>query len=216
MTISYLDYFGKSISQQQASNLDEYYIVYSVNDKRKKSELIKNNELYRVYYYLDENESENEALSILKSHYELSFFVIIEIKIIGNYRYEIAKGFINEGELTSKNHALYNNLTNEFIAEEYIDLETNLPIYEETVKMFYNRSFDPENVIFEGFYNEDGSLDYIKFNYYESYPHLDCIWFGTDGLEGEEDIPTLCQHTGLNIEFVNYYLNASILPPPIL
>ena len=49
---------------------------------------------------------------------------------------------------------------NEFIAEEYIDLETNLPIYEETVKMFYNRSFDPENVIFEGFYHQ--FLHYTK------------------------------------------------------
>lgn len=215
MIITYLNDIGNPITKQQAENLEIYSMVYSINNNRKKRELYQDGKLVCIFYNKDEGETEENVHSLLMSYGILGIsFVIREIQIIGNYRFEISNEYAPTGELEDITHSLYENISNDFVAEEYIDLNTNLPKYDETIKLYYDRSIDPDNQIFRGIYDDDGNLDYIKFNPYNTYPHLDCIWFGTDGIEGEEDIPTLCLYTGLSREFIEYYLNADILPPP--
>ena len=205
MIIKYIDAANEEVTLEQASKLNEYSIVYLVNDKPKKGEHFKDGKLTSIYYTRDENETDAEILREQAS--KGVSIAIMERNSLEN-GHDFIKSMIYDasGVLIMKFNSLYDE-NNELLAEEHFDPETGQPNYAETVKFFYNREMDPEKQVFEGRYKPDGSLDYIR--YHNSSDPLNFLENGTPGLE---DIPTLCERAGTTMEQIGYYLTAEILP----
>ena len=207
MEIKYANPEGSEVSLQQSILLEKYLKIHSINDLIKKEELFDKQQLISIVYFKDQNETDAQVVSDL---YEAGVELIIRERIsLTDYLLVKSVVYHENGYITMKFNTLYDSENGEFMGEERIDLETNEPIYDETLKLYFDRNLDPENEVFEGKYKEDGTLDYIKYNHYSDH---DAIWFGDDGIPGEEDIPTLCAYAGISMEKMQYYLTATLLP----
>lgn len=192
------------ITQQQAAMLDKYSKKYEENNTLKKEEFFIDQKLTTTIYYKSPNETVNSILT----QFTGQNVVIRTITLINTKEFEQNDVYNNSGELIEKYNYLYDQ-NKDVICREEIDLNTNLPIYSETVKYYFDRDLDPENELFECCYNEDGDLEHIIYNAYE---YQESKWFWEGGEPGESDIETLQGLTGLNATQMNYYLSATLLP----
>jgi hypothetical protein len=192
------------ITEQQASTLNEYYKVFSINCTVKYYEYFRDCQLTAVTYYKDTTETDEDILGGVPPNVTIN---IHEVSIIGNKQFKKSTTYDENHIIWEQNNALYDE-NNDCIGYERIDLTKGLPFYDETVKLYYDRQRYPENEIFEGKYKEDGTLDYII---YDRYSYQDSIWFSLDGNRGE-DISALCGYAGLTEEQLAYYLTAVLVP----
>ncbi len=192
------------ITQQQAAMSDMYWKQYIENNLLKKEEFFIEQKLsYTVHY-----KTSSETVQDILAAYDGIDLVIKEIIMIGSKRYIQQRDYSPSGILEKRSNLLYDE-NNDLIAKEEIDIVSNLPIYNETIKYYFNRQLDPKNELFECSYNEDGTLDGILYNAYE---FQESMGFGIDGIPGESDIETLRGLTGLSEEGMTYYLTADVLP----
>jgi hypothetical protein len=209
MNISYENSLGESITPQQVANVSDYKKIY----RPANSQLIKKREHYRdnvirtIDYYLDANETEDEAIAQLLP-FNCSFGVITR-EYYGSYTIENANHYV-DGALMGKTRQLF-NADGLQIGAETTNLSTGLPDYQETAKFLgeYNDAeFDetiPETTYYCQFhYNADGSLDYCEFNYMSDY---DSDRFDINTM------PWIKTAFKLSDEMYNYYLTADFLPP---
>jgi hypothetical protein len=206
MTIKYTNEESTEVTLQQSMMLTKYFKIYSIDNLVKKEEFFKHQQLASITYYKDLNETDAQILSNFQS---------LKVELVITERIQLSahtllKSIIynKEGVVMSKFNTLYDS-NGELLCEETIDLDLDEPMYDQTLKTFYNRTVDPENEIFDCKYNEDGKLDYIRYN---AYSYQDSIWFAEDGRPGKEDIPTLCEYVGLTMAEMEYYLTATLLP----
>lgn len=197
---------GMEISPQQALLLNEYVKKYLIDGIIKKEEIFRNQILREIVYHKNSNENDQQIISDLQVN---NIYVEIKEHILLSPRTLIKTNvYLSDGTLTFKYNSLRDQ-NDDLICTENIDLSTGEPIYDETIKRYYDRNLDPVDEVFECVFKEDGTLDYIKYN---AHSEQDSICFAEDGTPGEEDIPTLCLYAGLTEQEIQYYLTATLLP----
>lgn len=205
MIIKYIDAQNEEVTLEQASRLNEYSIVYLVNNQPKKGEHFKDGKLTSIYYTRGENETDAEILREQGSN-GVSIAILERSSLENGCEFIRSMVYDASGNHIMKFNSLY-SADNELIAEEYVDLETGQLNYQDTVKYFYNRDLHPEKEVFESRYKPDGSLDHIRYNTLS-----DSRQFLENGTPGVADIPALCACAGTTMEQIGYYLRAEILP----
>jgi hypothetical protein len=209
MNISYQNNLGEPITPQQVGNVSKYKKIYIPANGQliKKIEHYRDNAIRIIDYYLDANETEEEAIALLLP-FNCSFRVITR-EYYGSYIIENVNHYV-DGALMGKTRGLI-NADGLVVCEQVINLSTGLPDYQEAAKFLgeYNHAeFDETNLkttyYCQFHYNADGSLDYCEFNYMSDY---DSDRFDIN------TIPWIKTAFKLSDEMYNYYLTADFLPP---
>ena len=208
--ISYEDGLDEQITEQQVRFLSHYNIVYWENDNIKKKEYFSDSKLIRHIYYKSNNESVSQIISSLNT-LNNEEIIIIEPVMYGEYRHEKSTSYNIDKTINWISNELYNS-KNKLIAIELIDLSTGNPIYTETAKYYfdYEIAMEPDLELFTAYYDKNGNLAKVLYDQY-SLMGQDGEYFSPYGTPGKDDIETLRLRIGVSF---NYYLTASILPPP--
>ena len=156
--------FGKPVTEQQLSLLNEYteILIDPTTSLVKTMNTFKNGNLWDINYFKSGNESENQIVNDLKTQTD-SFTISERLVTTANYTIESSNQYIstdlNSPPLKSKALKKQNG---EPICIETLDANNSLPIPDETKKYYYGTDEDGEEFeILEGFYKQDGSIDYI-------------------------------------------------------
>lgn len=202
MIISYKR-LGKEITQKQAFELGDFEKIYTIrNGPIKQIEKYFDNRLAVLYYYLDDNETEEEAKAkLLPSIRSVS---IRERESYGTYRVEKHKSYVNHVFKGATRH-LYNAI-GEAICYEEINMVTNQPDYQYTVKSLGTYDNEDEDIASycAFYYHADGTFKTCRYNYFHEY---DSDEFDLSTL------PWIKDRFQLSDVMYNYYLTAQFLPP---
>ncbi|KAF2517611.1 hypothetical protein EYY60_00335 [Flavobacterium zhairuonense] len=202
MTITFQNINDEEVKAEHLCDLNEYYKVFSENQIILKKEFYINNILKHISHYKNNIESEDDIIELYSS--SDTFYSIIEKLDFSNYSIEVYKEYSGI-KLKSHSRDLYNN-SNNLICQENIDLLTGLPKFEETEKYFYDFEKDDYFPIITASFNEDGSLNTIRYDSYR-FDGQDEIIFSED-----DDMTTLQNLLGLSSNEIQYYLNAILEP----
>ena len=162
MVIIYQNEEEADVSLQEAQALNTYFKLFYENDTLIKKEEYKNNILEYIYHYKRSDEL-TEDIQLLYKNLNTRFS-IIERSVINTQTLELWQDF-DEADLIFKYKILY-NAGNNCICKEYLDIETDKPIYEDTEKYYYTESSSELDYIIKASYNTDASLNYLV--YYKS------------------------------------------------
>jgi hypothetical protein len=205
MDISYKNNIGGEISEKEAISSGNYDKIYaSADGLKKKNEHYNNNKLARIDYYRDDAESEEDVMNLL-----LSFginFSIYTIQNNGNYIIEKHNTYYGN-QLFRRWRSLYDT-NNQIICIEEVDLETNQPLPQYTVKYLGNNADEPIDGGYCSFhYNGDGTVWYCEYHLYDlTNDH------GGENFEGER-LQLIKDMYNLSNDAYNYFLTADLLPP---
>jgi hypothetical protein len=201
MDIYFLTIIGEPIDESQAIKLRYCKKIYEINGVIKKDELYIDGKLGGVTYYRDAAESESQAINILLAQGYQSFD-IAEKTASGSNIIEAHNSYRN-GILNLKGRYMIN--PNGFwIAKEEIDITTNLPVYENTKKYYYDSSFgiDIDEPILTCDYNSNGTFSVLCFGYAIDEQDAEYCFSG----ENPDDIRLLC---GMTVSEMSFYLTAA-------
>ncbi|MEO3404619.1 hypothetical protein AAFN85_12000 [Mucilaginibacter sp. CAU 1740] len=199
MDITYTS-LGQEITEQQAMVNDWYEKVYSLNGVVKKKELYVDYELAKIEYYLELNETEEEAKAIL-SGYGVGYG-ILRNEQYGNYMISMRKGYVDN--LLNNKSKILKDSHDHTVCVQGIDIETGTPDYKETIKYLGEYLGSNEGDYCRFNYKEDGSFDYCDYNYFHEY---DSEQFNLEHVSMVKDLFQLSD------EMYNYFLIAEFLPP---
>jgi hypothetical protein len=222
MAIIYKNFFNEIISETQALKMDEYKKEFQINNIVKKIEnRYASGNLY-VTYYKDDNE--NNVIENLSHEYpNTEVFRIRTRQVLDDFSIE-NEDYIENGILELKSTLLRDNL-GRIIAYNQIDINTNLPMHDGSVKYFYSESIyntycvpnledntilDKNFQVFSASYNESGELTEIFLNSQSTY---DKEYFFPNQ-SAPYDIETCRRICDLTVEQMNYFLNDNLLPFP--
>ncbi len=155
-TISYENEFNSSITEKQASMLGNFVRIIKNNNVIKIKEEYKNNELWNVVYY-----QENETVDQILAKYPVLSGIDIAKKtdIQGNYIKEETKGYLRNEGLKLYSFSVENIITGKTLCFGDIDIQTGSIIPESVIKLQYNNYGD---LAYYYHYNEQGKIDYIE------------------------------------------------------
>ena len=157
MEIIYKNVLDESIEKPQAIALGEYKKIFMEGGSIKKVESYDVSVLEIISYYIEAGENETELVDNL-SLLVTQFVVIYDPKVpVGSFYTQSSRQYRN-GSLVLKGNILFDEFNN-LICAEKLNLNTNLPIQEDTVKFYYGTAPTPgDDRVFEASYNADGSL----------------------------------------------------------
>jgi hypothetical protein len=167
MKTTYTNLYDKEIKVQQITSDNQYYKVFKDDDdKLIKKEFYGNNKLMHTYFYIDLGSSHQDILS---SNNKDSIVIIELEKINDNYSKHFGFEYLNR-VLKNKDLSIYNN-DGICLMVQHIDMNTNLPLYNETSKYYEDSNNGYE---FEFNYHISGKLAFILVsnfatNFYEPY-----------------------------------------------
>lgn len=154
MKTIYSNLVNKSVTEQQITSMDLYYKVFKDdNNKISKKELYDKNKLSVVEFYIDRGAYHTD---ILATNSKGSIIIIEVEKVNNNYFKHFCFEYLN-GILQNKDLTIVNNEEFCFMIQD-IDKETNLSIYNQTVK-FYE---DSDGYELEFYYHTSGELLYVS------------------------------------------------------
>ena len=159
MIIIYQNEKEMTVSLQETLSLDTYFKLFFENDVLIKKEEYKNHSLEYIYHYKKRDEL-TEDIQLLYRNLNTRFS-IIERSVINTQTLELWQDF-DEADLIFKYKILY-NAGNNCICKEYLDIETDKPIYEETEKYYYTESSSELDYIIKASYNTDATLNYLVY-----------------------------------------------------
>lgn len=199
MDITYIGLW-RQITEQEAMVTDLYEKVYSLNGVVKLRELYMDNELVRIEYYLDLNETDEDAQAIL-SGYGVGYG-ILRNEQYGNYMISMRNGYVDN--LLSNKSKILKDSHDHTVCVQGINIETGTPDYKETIKYLgeYLGSNEEDYCRFN--YKKDGSFDHCDYNYFHEY---DSEQFNLEDVSMVKDLFQLSE------EMYNYFLTAEFLPP---
>jgi hypothetical protein len=159
MIIEYRNLDNQKITSQKAFLTEEYSEVYidEVSGLVKIEKIFSNKELLAINYYLDPSENELDKINEVRNLSDR--FWITTREYYNGLLIEETKDFSNNAVLGFHSRNLHNN-KGEVICREELDLNTQLPLYENTIKYLFNDSGDE---LLEATYNSDGSLEQITY-----------------------------------------------------
>lgn len=222
MAIIYKNFFNESISETQALKMNGYKKEFQINNLVKKIETnYANGNLY-VTYYKGENE-QNPLESLSHEYPNVEVFRIRTRHTSDKFTLEDEE-YIENGILELK-CSLLRDKSGRIVAYNQLNIDTNLPAHEGSVKYFYSEEIynnycvpnledgtilDKDFQVFSAKYNESGNLIEIFFNSQSTY---DKEYFFPNQ-PAPYDIETCRQICGLNNEQMNYFLTDELLPIP--
>ncbi len=134
MDITYTDYHGNILTEQQMQLAGSYIKVFKENNRLRKEEYYDNNVHASTLHYIELGESHSDLLGL-----NLELINIIEIEDIdANYTKYYSYGYYN-GILESKGLEVRKNENINLMGQE-LDLQTNLPNYNKTYKYYENKN----------------------------------------------------------------------------
>lgn len=206
MKIKYFNEFNDELTNNQINNSINYYKVYfDIDDNILNKEYIKNGTLFSIHHFLNKNENENEIIDNLSLSAPVYIYIITSEIINGN-RLELYNIY-KENKLIRYSKKLYDQLGNVICDSPFI-IETNQYDFSHTIKSYYDKNKEFEtDLVFDASYDYDGSLILISYN---PGSYQDDLIFRNN----EDDIAELASLTGKSENFIRYYMNANILPPP--
>ncbi|MFC4480190.1 hypothetical protein [Flavobacterium chungangensis] len=222
MVIIYKNFLNESISENQALKMNAYKKEFHANNIVKKIETnYASGKLYVTYY---KESNENNILENLSKEYpDTNVFRIRTRQNSNNFTIE-NEDYIEDGILELKNTLLRDN-RGRVIAYNQIDIISNQPLHDGSVKYFYSENIynnycvpnledgtilDKDFQVFSASYNEDGNLTEIEFNFASTY---DKEYFFPNQ-PAPNDIETCRQICNLTNEQMNYFLTDELLPIP--
>lgn len=222
MAIIYKNFFNESISETQALKMNAYKKEFQANNIVKKIETNYASGKLHVTYYKDNNEN-NVLENLSKEYPDTNVFRIRTRQNSDNYTIE-NEDYIEDGILELKNTLVRDNL-GRVIAYNQIDIISNQPLHDGSVKYFYSEDIynnycvpnlehgtilDKDFQVFSASYNEDGNLTEIELNFSSTY---DKEYFFPNQ-PAPLDLETCRQICDLTNEQMNYFLTDELLPIP--
>ena len=206
MTITFENDYNEEITPEQVNLSNAYTKVYTDLGIIIKKEHYRDNILKYINHYKAINENESDIINIYGSG--TVPFSTIQIDMLSNMKIETEKSY--RGNVLQRIERNLYNIDGYVVCEENYDIDTNLPIYEETKKHFYDLNLDDFFPIMTALYNENGSLSHIEYNSFRS--DQDEIWFYLDGTPGVDDLPTLAGLLDISMDEMSYYITATLEP----
>ncbi|WP_172279297.1 hypothetical protein [Chryseobacterium sp. LAM-KRS1] len=156
INIKFENEFEKLITFKQANYIDNYHKVFEENGIVKRKEEYKNNILVKVIYYLENTDTEQQAISkILNNYLNLSEgFEIRKVENIGIYRKELRRFFSSTGIYDNFQEIVLFNQQDLLIYEKEEETINGI-VYYDTKKYYYGQT-SKEN--YEFAYNQNGQL----------------------------------------------------------
>lgn len=209
MKITFKDSSDKLIPEEQISKIDTYFKVYSEDGQVKQKEKFYKGEFKYLMYYKDANETHEQIMSNL---FVLGKYISIVEKeaVTGGYTLERSLNYDEKGEPEIRINELF-DANYDCIAHEWIsDLISGVPDYHHTVKYFFDRSVNPNYLLFECIYDEeDGKFDRIDYNnYHIDYEGHESMCFSNSPKDTQE----LRALTGISQQLMDYYLSPRVIP----
>jgi hypothetical protein len=213
MNISYVNFYNQLITEQQATNTSDFIKVFrdpqfnNIKMKQRHYDFKPST----LIYYKDSDEL-NEQIANQFSNIE-GMLEIVDTEYIGMYRLEKQNCYY-DGILGVKGKTLFiANEENRYIGNETIDKITNLTYYELTIKYYYDDALSERHPVFEVHYKEeDGSLNYLKFNENSRiYGHLDEEHYTQESID-DGSWEQLRVSLEIPLERMNYYKYSSVIP----
>jgi len=152
------------ITETQALQSGDYIKHYFDNDRLQMVESFLNSKMFSMDYYILPNEDENTLLQELSNRCRFVTFKDPK-QPLGAYFTERERDYI-DGEFNGKANLLYDHQGRE-ICFQGIDIETETPIPEQTIKYFYDpdpEEFGATSIYYKIKYDENG--DIVKPSYY--------------------------------------------------
>ena len=206
MTITFENDYNEEITPEQVNLSNAYTKVYTDLGIIIKKEHYRDNILKYINHYKAINENESDIVDIYGSG--TVPFSIIQIDMLSNMKIETEKSY--RGNVLQRIERNLYNIDGYVVCEENYDIDTNLPIYEETEKHFYDITFDDFFPIMTAYYKDDGSLRYIKYKSFGA--DQDELNFIPDGTPGVNDLSTLAGLLDISMINMNYYITATLEP----
>jgi hypothetical protein len=217
-TIEYKNIYGRPISQQQAEQMTNFNRVIKINGIVSYIESYWDSRISRVIYYKESGESYEQVYLTLKQQYVHAGALFIHQRTFyGNYSIENTRHYLTEQDIFTENRSLLDAEGRTICWENLSELPFNGD--KTTRKYFYDAEihetvwpddidpatyYDPEFLVFEAVYNEDGSLNRAKLN-----PHS----FEDYEIFIDSRFNELAQRCGLSPAMKLYYKTAVFLPP---
>jgi|GEM_PF-4811257 len=147
MEIRYRNLYGKPLTAQQIATSEKYEKIYEQDNRLRKIEYYKNSMLVDTMYYIELGTSHQELLAnnptILK---------VIEIENI-NINYTKFRSFRYVEGLLVRKGVEVSNSEGVYIMFQSLDVQTNLPLYNTTSKLYIKDGYN-----FEFKYHSSGEL----------------------------------------------------------
>lgn len=165
-TTYYTDYHGNLLTEQQMQLADSYIKVFKVDNRLRKEEFYNDSKLLNSFYYIEFGAPHNDLLSL-----NLESISINEIEDVdSNYTKYHSYGYQN-GILEGKGLSVRTNLNGVDILYYKLDLQTNLPVYHSSFKLYEDKNSGYE---FEFRYYPTGELASVivsndSISFYEQY-----------------------------------------------
>jgi len=195
--VHYRNLENKSITEQQATLQESYLkvVVDLVTNLDKTIYQYKNGNLQSIQYYIEDSEDINVKINELKEIIPL--FNLISISTINEHSAETIYDYAND-ILHFKTRFLLDK-NGHLLCEEVIDINSNLPVIEESKKYLYNENGEE---ILMAEYKADGDLAIITYK-----PEGNSSWQNDWEYYEASTIVELEQKICMNL---SYYLNADL------
>ncbi len=207
MKIKYFNEFNDELTNNQINNSINYYKVYfDSNNEIVTKEYFENKILHSIYYFLRTDEIESEIIETLLDKL-LTYIFIVKKSVVNDFSLESYNIYDKNNSLVGCLNKLYDQLGNVICDSPFI-IETNQYDFSHTIKSYYDKNKEFEtDLVFDASYDYDGSLILISYN---PGSYQDDLIFRNN----EDDIAELASLTEKSENFIRYYMNGNILPPP--
>lgn len=205
--IEYRSWSYKLITKEQAEAKGDFYVFIYENQALKRWDTFMENRLLGSTYILMVGESQ---LDMLNSYYKPGFFFSVAevdalpmgITVYSLFHYQ-------EKELHQMERFALDLHDNIVGSEIIFDPSDGIPDFPQTQKRYYDSSINPDDYLFESFYNEDGSLNRIEYNSFHTDP---CGQDGEDFVDNPESLKAFMVLADISQELLDYYVSPYVLP----
>ena len=187
MNTKYKNLNKQLITQQQAFQSSFYNQVYLEDNVVKRVDEYSDGKFNWIKYYKNDNETDNAILSVLRPLQPASGKIsIIKRESYGGYTIENEKRYEIDPQVPFFEYRSVVDGEGRAICSEAVTIQQYIPNESHINKSFYDEEIyqtlcepdieiggkeDPDFLVFQAFYNIDGSLDYIVFNPRSTYDH---------------------------------------------
>jgi hypothetical protein len=134
MDITYTDYHGNILTEQQIQLVGSYIKVFKENNRLTKEEYYDENNLINTFFYIEFGESHQNLLGLNFDKISINEIEDINLNFIKYHHYGYYQGILKSKGLEVRDN-------NDFILmSQELNLQTNLPNYNKTYKFFEDKN----------------------------------------------------------------------------
>ncbi len=165
MDITYTDYHGNILTEQQMQLAGSYIKVFKENNRLRKEEYYDENNLINTFFYIEFGESHQNLLGLNFDKISINEIEDINLNFIKYHHYGYYQGILKSKGIEVRDNSDF------ILMSQELNLQTNLPNYNKTYKFFEDKNNGYE---FEFKYYPTGELASIivsidDISFYEQY-----------------------------------------------